>query len=369
MKFRAERNEFADAMAWATRTASARDQLPGLSGVLLTTESERLTCRATDRETDVEVSLPVQVQQEGNTMLPGRLLAQLVAKLPDAPVEVTSSADRTTLKCGRATFEVRSMAVDNFPPPHEPALDAPRGVIKADAFVRLASQVGRAAATDTAKPTLTGVHLQATGSDLVAAATDSYRLAVRRVTWEREVAAEALVPARELAEAARSAGEVGAEVTVMFEPRHATFLFSDRRLSTTLLEGAFPDYEQLLPEGHDLQVQMDRVALMEALQRVAVLVLGQPNTPVSLRFANGSVDLRVINQEFGEASESLPADVEGPELTIAFNPAFLLSGLEAITTEQVEIGLREGLKPAVLRPCGSEQVDDFLYLLMPMRVS
>ncbi len=369
MKFRAERNEFAEAVAWVTRTTSSRDQLAGLWGVLLEVDDARLTCHATDRETDAEVFVPVQVQERGTAMLPGRLLAQLVTKLPDAPVEMMSDLDRVTLRCGRAQFGVRALAVDNFPPPHQPVADAVRGVMKTDTFVRLVGQVGRAAATDSAKPTLTGVYLEATGSELIAAATDSYRLAVRRVSWDQGVEARALVPARELTEAARSAGEVGAEVTMVFETRQITFLFSDRRLSTTLLEGTFPDYRQLVPEGHDTQVVVDRLALIEALQRVSVLVLGQPNTPVTLTFAAESVDLTVTNQEFGEATESLPAEIDGPDLTISFNPSYLLSGLDAVHGEQVVIGVRDGLKPAVLRAHSSEQADDFLYLLMPMRVN
>lgn len=369
MKLRAERTAFAEAVTWATRTVGARAALPALAGVLLEAGEDRLVCRATDLEISSEISVPVQVETSGSVLLPGRLLAQLVARLPDAPVELTGDPDRVTLRCGRARFGVRGMIVEDFPRLPAPDPGAPRGVVKAETFVRLVSQVARAASTEEARPVLSGVSLQASPEALVAAATDSYRLAVRRVPWEQGVDGEALVPARALSEAAKAAGETGAEATIVFENGQVSFVFGDRRLTSRLIEGTFPSYEQLLPSEHDTRVVVERQALIEALQRVAVVALGQANTPVTLTFADESVELVAGNQEIGDASESLPAGIEGDGQTIAFNPLFLLTGLEAAGTEQVVIELRDGLKPAMVKPSGQGQVDDYLYLLMPVRTS
>lgn len=369
MKLRAERSEFAEAIAWATRTVGARAALPALAGVVLDASEGQLTCRATDLELSSEVSVPVQVHEPGVALLPGRLLAQLASRLPDAPVELEGQPDRIVLRCGRATFSVRGMSVDDFPRLPQPADDAPRGLVKAESFARLVGQVARAASSDEARPILTGVKLEATGTALVAAATDSYRLAVRRLPWDQAVEGSALVPARALSEAAKAAGEAGGDVTLIIEEGQVTFLFGDRRLTTRLIEGSFPNYSQLLPDDHETSVVVERAALVEALQRVAVVALGQANTPVSLTFDEGSVELAAGNQELGDATESLPVEIEGPGLKIAFNPMFLLTGLEAAATDRVKIELRDGLKPAVLRPHGEEQVDDFVYLLMPVRTS
>lgn len=374
MKIRAERSEFAEAITWATRTVGARVTLPALSGILLEAAEGRLVCRATDLEVAAEVSVPVQVESAGRALLPGRLLGQLVAKLPEAPVRLHGGADRVEIRCGQSRFNVRGMPVEDFPSLPEPAEDAVRGVIKAEGFVRLVNQVSRAASSDEARPVLTGVRLEASGGVLTAAATDSYRLAVRRVRWD-EIELSALVPARALQEAARAAAEAGGAVTVVSEQAQVSFLFGDRRLTTRLIEGTFPDYAKLLPDGFESRAVVDRVELTEALQRVSVVAVGQANTPVALTFGEGVVELDAGNQELGDASEAVPVDLEGEGLVIAFNPTFLLAGLDAVGSERVGIELRDGLKPAVLRPEGSPdagegvEADDFLYLLMPMRVS
>ncbi len=372
MKLRAERSEFAEAVSWATRTVGARVTLPALSGVLLEAEDGRLTCRATDLEVAAEVSIPVQIDQPGRVLLPGRLLSQLVARFPNAPVQVDGDADRVEITCGRATFHVRGMQTEDFPILAGPSEDAPQGVLRADAFSRLVSQVARAASSDEGRPVLTGVQLDASGGSLTAAATDSYRLAVRSVAWDQAVEGLALVPARSLQEAAKAAGEVGGSVTVVLEEGQVSFLFGERRLTTKLIEGSFPNYRALLPEAHETSVIVERAALAEALQRVAIVAMGQANTPVTLTFGDGSVDLQATNQEMGDAAEALPAEIDGEGLSISFNPGFLLAGLEATGTERIRIELRDGLKPAVLKPQPTDEndtVDDLTYLLMPMRVS
>ncbi len=372
MKLRAERTEFAEAISWATRTVAARVTLPALSGVLLEAADGRLTCRATDLEVAAEISIPVEIEEPGRVLLPGRLLSQLVARFPDAPVQLDGDGDQVEITCGRATFHVRGMQVEDFPTLAVPADDAPEGVLKADAFARLVAQVARAASTDEGRPVLTGVHLAAEGGTLTAAATDSYRLAVRSVTFDEAVEGVALVPARSLQEAAKAAGEVGGVVTVVLEPGQVSFLFGDRRLTTKLIEGTFPNYTALLPDAHETTVVVERAALAEALQRVAIVAMGQANTPVTLHFGDGSVDLQATNQEMGDAAEALPAEIEGEGLEISFNPAFLLAGLDATGTERIRIELRDGLKPAVLKPQAAEddeRIDDLTYLLMPMRVS
>ncbi len=370
MKIRADKSEFADAVSWATRTVGTRITLPALSGVLMEAADGRLTCRATDLEVSAEISLPVEVERPGTVLLPGRLLSQLVARFADAPVVVDAEDTRVEITCGRATFHVRAMQVEDFPSLGGPADDAAQGTVRGDALARLVGQVARAAATDEGRPVLTGVLLEAADGAMTAAATDSYRLAVRSLAWDEPVDGTALVPARSLQEAAKAATEVGGSVTIVLEDGQVSFLLGDRRLTTKLIEGTFPSYRALLPDGHETAVTIDRADLIEALQRVAIVAMGQANTPVMLTFADGSVELQASNQETGDATEALPAEIEGEGLSISFNPTFLLSGLEATGTERIRIELRDGLKPAVLKPVADEgETDDFTYLLMPVRVS
>lgn len=372
MKLRADRTQFADAVSWVTRTVGTRVSLPALSGVYLEATSDSLICRATDLEVAAEIVLPVQVDEPGRVLLPGRLLAQLVARFPDAPVELSSDGERIEIACGRARFRVRGMHVDDFPTLAEPATDAPSGVLRSDAFSRMVSQVARAASSDEGRPVLTGVYIDAAEGSVRAAATDSYRLAVRNLAFETPIDGSALIPARSLQEAAKAAGELGGSISVVLEDGQVSFLFGDRRLTTKLIEGTFPNYQALLPDGFETRVTVERSVLVEALQRVSIVAMGQSNTPVSLTFSDGTIELAATNHEMGDAIESVPATVDGEGLTIAFNPAFLLSGLDATGSDAIVIELRDGLKPAVLRPHSEsdrDTSDDLTYLLMPMRVN
>lgn len=375
MKLQLGRAEFAEAIGWATRLVGPRPHLPVLSGVLLTADDGRLTCAAHDLEVSGQVQVAANIEKTGTALLPGKLLATMATKLPDAPVQLSVDGDDVTIDCGRAHFSLRGMRAEDYPNALMPIEDAPSGVLKADAFNRLVTQVARAAATEEARPMLTGVKLEAADGQLTAAATDSYRLAVRTLSWERAVEAEALVPARALLEAAKAAQEAGGEVTIAFEEGQVSFLLGDRRMTTRLIDAAFPNYQGLLPDSHETTAVVERAGLVEALSRVAVVTQGQVNTPVTVTFGDGSVELRAGGQE-GAAQEALPAEVDGETIEIAFNPTYLLNGLEATGTEQIRVELRDGLKPAVLRPQAAAvedgeapKVEDFTYLLMPMRVN
>jgi len=371
MKLRVDRQEFTEAIAWATRVAGSRAALPALTGVLLEAADGQLVCRATDLEISAEIRVPATVERSGRTLLAARFLAQLVARFPDAPVDLEDDGDRVRISCGRAKFSVRRLQADDFPamPPVDGS--APRGTIKADAMARLVGQVGRAAAVgDDARAVLTGVNLEARDGRLTAAATYTYRLAARSLAFEDAIEGDAIVPVRALQEVARAAGEVGGTVTIVLGEGQVSFLLGDRTLTSRLIEGPFPNYRSLLPDSSEITVVVERAALTEALQRVAVVASAQTNTPVLLSFNADGVEIQASNQEAGDASEQLAATVEGGELEIAFNPAYLLAGLEATGTDMVRFELRDGLRAAVIKPHDEKgEVDDLTYLLMPMRVS
>jgi DNA polymerase-3 subunit beta len=375
MKFRAERTEFADAASWALRTVGARATLPALSGVRLEVTGDRLRLSSTDLEISSELTIPVQAEADGVALVPGRLLGDVVRTLPQAAISAEASTDRLHLTCGRATFDLRLMPAEDFPALPEPAADAAVAVMKAEEFARTVAQVARAASADDARPVLTGVQLEATGSGLTAAATDSYRLAVRTVPWDQGAEHTTLVPRRALEEARRSAETLGSEVRLILETGQVTFDFGDRRLTTRLIEGRFPDFRQLIPGGFERRLDVDRAELMEVVKRVSVV--GEANTtstPVTLHLTADTVRVTAGSGEVGQADESLPGTLEGEPLQIAFNPRYLTDGLDAAGSERVVLEFRDELKPAVLRPLtgdegsGEAVTADFLYLLMPVRV-
>lgn len=377
MKFRADRTEFAEAATWVLRTVGARATLPALSGVKLEVEGDRLTLSSTDLEIASELSIPVSAERDGVALVPGRLLGDVVRSLPAAGIAAEVDQDRLHLSCGRARFDLRLMPAEDFPPLPRPAEDATAAVMKAEEFARTVAQVAKAASTDDARPVLTGVSVEATAGSLTAAATDSYRLAVRTVPWDQGTTTTALVPRRALVEAQRAADALGSEVRLVLEPSQATFVFGDRRLTTRLIEGKFPDFRQLLPSGWERRLEVDRAELAEVVKRVAV-VGGEGSTtvtPVTLHLSADTVRVTAGSGEVGQAEEALPGTLEGEDLEIAFNPRYLTDGLEVAASQRVHLEFRDELKPAVLRPAPPDQDGaagdvqaDFLYLLMPVRL-
>ena len=276
--------------------------------------------------------------------------------LPQDAVSLHVVGDLLKLTCGRAQFELRLMTSDDFPSLREPAADAPVATMKADEFASTVAQVARSASNDDARPVLTGVNLEATQGRLTAAATDSYRLAVRSVPWDQGADMTVLVPRRALEQARHAADALGSEVKLILEPQQATFEFSDRRLVTRLIDGRFPAYRELIPADFEREATVDRAELAEVVKRVAVVSdLTSTVTPVQLQLDRGHPDgAGRVGRDRARPRRPCRASCAGEPLEIAFNPRYLSDGLDAVGTEEVLMQFRDPLKPAVLRPAPAE---------------
>lgn len=373
MRFRAERSEFAEAVGWAQRTVGDRATFPAMSGIRLTVDGDRLVLQSTNVDMDSELQIPVQAEREGSVLVPGKLLSEVVRALPNEAVSADASPDALHLSCGRASFTLRLLPVEDFPELKQPSPDGVAAAMKAEEFARTVAQVVRSASTDDARAVLTGVSVEATPGRLVAAATDSYRLAVRTVPWDQDAEATALIPRRALEQARHAAELLHGDVRVVLEASQASFLFGDRRLVTRLVEGRFPDFRQLIPSGFERRLVVDRSDLTEVVKRVAVVGdVGSAITPIVFDIDADTLVVRSTSSEAGQAEEGLQVEFEGDPLRIAFNPRLLTDGLDAAGGDQVAVELRDELKPAVLRPVPPDDAPatdaDFLYLLMPMRL-
>lgn len=374
MKFRAERTAFEEAIKWVQRTVGERVSFPAMAGIKLSLAADTLTMSSTNGQVDSEMELTVQGERDGGALVSGKLLSNVVHLLPNDAVELDVSGESLHITCGRATYELRLMMLEDFPTLRTPLDDALSATLKATEFAALVGQVSKSASTEDARAVLTGVKLEASDQTFTAAATDSYRLAVRSIPWDGTGEMNALVSRRALDQARSAAEMLGSEVTLVLEPSHATFSFPDRRLVSTLIEGKYPEYRQLIPDGFERRIRVDRQALTEVVRRIAVVgEADKAMTPVIMEMAHDTVVIKADSTEAGQAQESLPVELEGEALTIAFNPRFLIDGLDAVGGEQVSFEFRDELKPAILRPPAPEQGDDvedndFLYLLMPVRV-
>jgi DNA polymerase III subunit beta len=364
VKFRCERDVLVEALGAASRAASTRlGGLLVLSGIRLEVSGGTLIVAGTDLDLSIRVSVEVAGQSDGVAVLPARLTTDIVRALEPGAVTIEVGDDDAQISAGRSQFSVRLLPAEEFPRLPEPAEQAVT-LPAADLAAALA-QVVPAASHDEARPILTGVLLAAEAGGLRLVATDSYRLAVRDLPGAQVLreGQQVLVPSRALDEVRRLLS--GAEsVTLRLGEREATFEVGTVRLSTRLIEGEFPNYRQLIPASYPNRLVVSREALLDAVRRVKLLA--RETAPVRLAMRADGLELSAITQDIGQAQEELDAKYEGTELTVAFNPEFLNTGVESVTGDELTLETVDNLKPAVIR---STEGPEFLYLLMPVRVS
>jgi len=366
VKFRCERDVLVEALGTAGRaTASRGGALPVLAGIKAELAGGTLTLTGHDLELTIAVDIRegVNGREDGSSVLPSRLVSEVVRSLPPGAVEVEVDGEQARITAGRSEFSLRVFPVDEFPRLADPAGEAV--TIDAAQLGDALKQVVPAASGDDARPILTGVLVSAEEGGLRLVATDSYRLAVRDLPGQNLLpeGQSVLVPSRALNDLTKVLTGVG-ELTLRLGERDASFEAGDVRLTTMLIEGDFPNYRGLIPTQHPNRLTVSREALLEGVRRVKLLA--REATPVRLAMTSDGLDLVAVTQDVGQAHESLDAKYEGTELTVAFNPDYLLQGIEVLPGDEVLIETVDSLKPALVR---SPEHPEFLYLLMPVRVS
>lgn len=378
MKFRCERDDLLNGVQFASRAISNRATLPVLSGLKIeAAEGGSVSLAATDLELTMETSIKAAVDEPGRAIVPGRLFGEMSRSLGAGQVSVGAGDAEVEIGSGRGHFRVKALAPDDYPA--LPLDDAPSGAATVEANVDASvlatalSQVVRAASPDETRQILTGVLWEIEPGSLTLAATDSYRLAVRKLaapdaTGKRDV----VLPSRTLSELARALG-AGASVHASIKENLVAFSIGEAgegdqtleraTIGSRFIEGEFPKYRQLLPDGYQNRLEVDRDALLEVTKRVGLLA--QNNLPVKLQLG-AELEVSAHTPDVGEGQEVIDADYNGDPLVIAFNPQFLHDGVSAIQAARVSIEVADGLKPAIVR--GADDTD-FTYLLMPVRLS
>lgn len=378
MRFRIDRDTFADAVAWTARSLPNRPSVPVLAGLLIETAGDGLTLSGFDYETSTRATLPAEVADDGRALVSGRLLAEIVKSLPAKPVDVTLEGTKVRVTCGSARFSLQTMPVEEYP--QLPEMPTASGTIKADAFATAVAQASAAAGRDEMLPLLTGVRLELEGSTISLMATDRFRASLREITWFPEASgasAHALVPAKVLGETARSL-VAGTDVTIaVATAEHGDGLIGfegtvgngTRRTTTRLLEGDFPRVRQLFQAKAETVAHVSTGELIDAVKRVALVA--ERNTPVRLTFSDGTLLLEAGSGDEAQASESIGATIEGDDISIGFNPSYLLEGLSVMSEPVVHLSFTQHTKPAALsgvKEVGDDPDGAFRYLIMPVRL-
>jgi DNA polymerase-3 subunit beta len=367
VKFRCERDVLAEALSTCSRAVSSRGgALPVLTGVRAELTGNVLQLTGTDLELTITHDVEVAGEADGVAVIPARLANEVVRALEPGAVHVEISDDVAKIAAPPSEFSLRLIPADEFPRTTRPTGESVS--IPGKEFAEALRQVVKAASTDDSRPVLTGVLLAAEGDGVRLVATDSYRLSLRDLPGTSVLAEgqRVLLPSKALAELARLLGSGGAgdEVVLRLGERDASFEVGRTRLTTRVIEGEFPNYRGLIPANHPNRLHVSKQALSDAVRRVRLLA--RESTPVRLVMRSDGLDLMAFTQDVGEAHETLDARLDGEDLTVAFNPEYLVDGLEVAPGDEIVLESLDARNPAVLR---SQDNQDFLYLLMPVRVS
>jgi DNA polymerase-3 subunit beta len=351
-----------------SRVASTRSAIQALSGVQLAVNSSGGELRATDMDVGLRVPLEAEVIREGTVVLPARLLVDVVRSLPAASVtlELRSAEQDVELVSGNATFHIRTLRGEDFPPFPEPDTDS-AVELPADAFVSTALKVAGSASRDETRPVLTGILVSASERELRMVATDSYRLSVKETTLEAPLSSafEVNVPARALQELARLVSHAeGERLQISVRQNQVLFTLGRIVLSSRLIDGQFPNYRQLLPESFEHELRLAGAEFTDVVRRMSLLA--QKNAPLRLAFTPGELTVSAQTPDVGEAQESMPVAFQGETLEIGFNPEFLRAGLEAIDEGDVLLKLISPLRPGLIE---AGDGSGFRYLIMPIRLN
>lgn len=363
MKFRCERDVLTEALGTSSRAVSGRGGLPGLSGVRVELVGDQLELTGSDLDLTIRVKVTVSGEADGVAVVPARLASDIVKALQPGAVSLSTEGDELHIAAGRSNFTIRLIAGDEFP--QITGLPSESVSLESDELAEALKQVVGAASSDDSRPILTGVLLTAHEGGLRLVATDSYRLAMRDLPGTSILAEgqSVLIPSRALTELNRVLGS-GKEVKLRLGEQVAAFEVGSTQLITRLIEGEFPSYQSLIPDSHPNVLSVNREELLDALRRVKILA--RESTPIRLKMSDEGLELIAVTQDVGTATEQIEGKYDGAPLTVAFNPQYLLEGTEVSVSEEITLSTIDELKPAIVRMAGA---DEFLYLLMPVRVS
>ncbi len=365
MKFKSERDLLVEALSAVSRAVATRS--PGAtSGILLALTGNQLTATGTDLDLTIRTSIDVIGYEDGAAVVPARLIVDAVRSLSSGAVTIAAKDETVEISLDRAKFSLRTFAVVDYP--RLPPVPAPSATFEALGLINGLNQVVRAASNDEARPLLTGVLFTSHEGALRLVATDSYRLAIRDIPAVKSGFAERdlLVPAKALNELQRVAANlpVESDIGVTLSDAEICFIAGNTSVSSRLIDGNYIEYRQLIPASYPNQLRVAKDTMLVSLKR-AKLLASDATSSVRLLMKKDGVDITTRSHDKGEVTDNVDGDYNGEEFTIAFNPNFLIDGIEAAPGDEVVLEAADNSRPAMLHGVEDTQ---YRYLLMPVRV-
>ena len=374
MKLTVSQAQLAHGLGLVSRAVSPRSTLPVLGNILIATDEGRLRLSATNLELGITCWIGAQIEEEGSVTIPARIFGDLVGTLPGDKVSLalTTRTQTLNIRSGTSNFDIKGIEASEFPPMPTPDLSA--GVeLNVSDFKEMIQQVSFAASTDEARPVLQGVQLEINENQISLAATDGFRISVRSAELSTAVAnpVKVIIPARSLSELARIAVN-GNETVAMVVPQdrgQAIFHLKDAELVTQLIEGNFPDYRAIIPRSFKTRTVVSTAEFLKAC-RQAEIIAREGNYVIRLKMqpqegGPGTLEFTTQSEETGSGEVVVDANIEGPELLIAFNVRFLSEVLEVIGSPNTILETNQNNTPGLISPVGDET---YKHVIMPMHL-
>ncbi|MBT3390831.1 MAG: DNA polymerase III subunit beta [Chloroflexi bacterium] len=358
-----------------SRAVSPRSTLPVLGNILVATDEGRLRLSATNLELGITCWIGAKIEEEGSTTVPARTFTDLINTLPSSQVSMNLDIRSQTMnvRCGSSTTDMKCIDAQEFPPMPTPDMRDGIQLNVAD-LKEMIQQVVFAASNDEARPILTGVLLNVEGDKMTFASADGFRLSVRSAELSSPVGQpiKAVIPARALSELARISSDGSETVTMMLPPQSGRVIFRTKNveLASQLIEGNFPDYEQIIPRGHQTRTVLSTDAFLKACKQAEIFaregtLIARVSITPGGELQPGTVEISGQSEETGSSQAVVDASIEGPPVLIAFNVRFLREALEVMKTPTVALETTADTSPGMLRPVSNR---DFLHVIMPMHL-
>jgi DNA polymerase-3 subunit beta len=367
MKFTITREKLHEALGAVAASIPVKTTLPVLSNILVESTKDGLRLSGTDLDIAVSTIIPAQVDQEGATTLPARKLVEIVRELPNAAIRFSSSGEqRVQIECGRSRFKLLGLSRDEFPAFPSVKFDGGWKVGAKD-LQKLIAHVAFAASTEESRPILNGVLWELRSDRMRMVATNGHRLARMDVPLQGSGGqADLIVPPKALEQIRRLFGPEDA-IEIARSDNHLGFRSAGTQIFTRLIEGPYPNYEQVIPRENDKIMTADRVALTAALRRMSIVASDQTHR-IRLAFANGACRFSVTTPDLGEAQEEMTVAYDGDPLEIGFNASYLLEVLKFMPTDEVRMTFKGPERAATCEPVGWDDPASYLTLVMPLRL-
>ncbi len=368
MNFTITRQNLHSALAAVSASIPSKTTLPVLSNILFETGEDGVRMSGTDLDVAVRVKMPADVKEAGSLTAPGKKLQEITRELPDQPVDVSTRGDQIELKCGRSHFKLNGLPSEEFP--SLPEIDFEEGwQIEGKELHRLIHHTSFAVSTEESRPILNGVLWELRDGEMRMVATNGHRLARMAVSIASSGApsADFIVPPAALQQVQRLFKD-GDDLMVARTGNHLGFRSGSHEVFSRMIEGTYPNYDQVIPKDNDKAAVIEKKGLESAVRRMAVVASDQTHR-IRLKFESGRVHLNVLTPDLGEGHDELEVQYEGEELEIGFNANYLLEVLRYMPTEAVKVTFKAPERATTIEPVpDGEETLNYLCLVMPLRL-